>query len=324
MMRVLLRVAASLPLLLLAAAAQAASVTVELRAEALLGASRMVLSDLARVDAGDAGLTRQFAALPVGSAPMAGQIERRSRAQMELALRAQPAMLGQRINWQGASAVTIRRESQLLDRALLQAEAFRHVQAMFWPRHALLDITLAAPLAELALPPGRVTYQARTTEGQLLRARMAVWVDIAVDGTLCRSVAVPLAVVAQGEVLVARRALDAGATLRAGDVTLATQDVAGLPETPLAPAALAGAPRLRAALAPGQVVTARQVAPSGMVLRGDVVTLEMRHHGIVVEARAVAQADAQMGRMVAVKIQQDAEAVAARVIAPGLVQIDGR
>jgi flagella basal body P-ring formation protein FlgA len=312
------------PLAVLSMAAQASTVKIDLRDEVLLSGPRMVLSDLAKVDAGDARLTQAIAALPVGSAPLAGHVDRRSRAELEVALRGRQFPLGQRIEWQGARSVTIRRESRALDPALPLAEAVRHVSAVFGPDYAALELSLATPLAELALPSGQVEYRARAIERQSLRARLPVWVDVFVDGALYRSVVVTLAVVARQEVYVARRALAEGDTVTAQDVVLGVRDVAGLADAAIKPEALAGAPRLRGALAQGQVLTVRQVAPAGMVMRGDRVAVEVRNHGILLETVAVAQADGQLGQMVPVKLQQSSEAVSAKVIAPGQVRIDGR
>lgn len=323
-LQLLRRWLACVPPALLAAAACAAPVKIELREEVLLSGARMLLSDVASVDAGDAALSQAIGALPLGSAPMAGYVDRRSRVELEVALRGQLFAPGQRIEWQGARSVTIRRESRTLDPALPLAEAVRHVTALFGPRHAALELTLATPLAPMTLPPGVVQYKARALERQPLRARMPVWVDVLLDGVVYRSVVVTLAVVAREEVYVARRALGEGATLQSDDVMLATENVAGLSDEAVKRDALTGSPRLRAALAQGQVLTARQVAPSGTVLRGDRVTLEVRHQGLLLEVSAVAQGDAQVGQVVQVKMQQGSEPVSATVVAPGLVRIDGR
>lgn len=311
-------------LALLSLQARAAAVRIDLRSDVLLSSARMVLSDLASIDADDAQLARVIAALPIGSAPMAGYVDRRSRAELEVALRAQRFPVGQRIEWQGARSVTIRRESRMLDPALPLAEAVRYVSSLFQAQYIKLDLSLAVPITELALPVGQAQCRVRTIERQPLRARLPVWVDVFVDGVLYRSVVVTLAVVAQQEVYVARRALVEGEAVGLQDLLLVTRDVAGLADEVIKPDALVGGPRLRTALALGQVLTVRQLAPSGMVLRGDRVTVELRNQGILLETVAIAQADGQLGQIVPVKMQQGGEVVAARVVAPGLVRIDGR
>src|SRR5450830_529017 len=84
-------------LALLSLQARAAVVRIDLRSDVLLSGSRMVLSDLASVDADDAQLAQVIAALPIGGAPMVGYVDRRSRAELEVALRAQQFPVGQHI-----------------------------------------------------------------------------------------------------------------------------------------------------------------------------------------------------------------------------------
>jgi flagella basal body P-ring formation protein FlgA len=322
----LLRATMAALALALGLCAQAVQVTVELRQEVLLSQPQMTLADLARIDAADPAQARALGRVVLGRAPLAGQLEQRSRAELDMVLRGQALALGLDIAWRGAAGVRIRSERQQLDGQLLLELATAQLRQELG--HDLdarrLKARLAAPLPDLAAPAGALEYRARLVDPSRPRARMAVWIDVIAHGAVYRSVLVPLAVSAHRDVYVARRALAAGSVAEAADFEQRDEDVAALADAPLAPGTLAHGGRVRQALAGGQVVTARQMAPDDMVLRGDHVRLVSRGGGIAVETGATALADALVGQQVRVRPERSNEMVTARVMAPGLVSIDGR
>lgn len=297
-------------------------VVIELRHEVLLGGSRMTLADVAEIGAADAAVRRAFGAVVLGRAPMPGYLEQRSRAELDMALRGQALSSGQTIVWRGAASVKVRSATQQLDPARLLELARQRLREAY--TDVELDASLATPLPELLAPAGTLQYRARLADPSRPRARMAVWIDVIADGAVYRSVVVPLAVTARRGVYLARRALPAGATATADDFAEARQDVAGLADAALAPGALPHGGRVREALAPGQVVTVRQMAPADMVLRGDRVRLVIAAAGIAIETSALAQADAVVGQRVQVRPERSNELVTARVMAPGVVSVDGQ
>jgi flagella basal body P-ring formation protein FlgA len=306
--------------------AQAAQVTLELRREVLLNQPQMTLADLARIEAADPAQAQALGRVVLGQAPLAGQLEQRSRAELDMVLRGQALALGLDIAWRGAAGVRIRSERQQLDGQLLLELATAQLRQELGhdPGAPRLEARLAAPLPDLAAPAGALEYRARLVDPSRPRARMAVWIDVIAHGAVYRSVLVPLAVSAHRDVYVARRALAAGSVAAAADFEQRDEDVAALADAPLAPGTLARGGRVRQALAGGQVVTARQMAPNDMVLRGDHVRLVSQGGGIAVETGATALADALVGQQVRVRPERSNEMVTARVMAPDLVSIEGR
>jgi flagella basal body P-ring formation protein FlgA len=305
-----------------AAVARAGEVAIDLRAEVLLDHPHMTLADLAVVGAADEGLRQVFSRLPMGHAPLAGYVERRSRAELDLAVRAQAASVGQVVTWRGADSVKIRTESQSLDNELIFSVAKKHLLELFGPAYGDMEIRLASPLAQLSAPAGEASLSARAVDASRLRGRMAVWVDVTVQGALYRSVLLPLIVTAQRQAYVARRALPAGALAGSDDFVLRPVALDELGEAPLASGALVNGVRLRRALAAGQVVGGQHVASAAMVLRGDRVRLLAAGRGIAVETSAYAQADGMLGQAIQVRPERSNETVSARVIAAGVVGIE--
>jgi len=304
--------------------ARAAEVTLELRPDVVLSGPRVTLSDLAQVSSPDVALQKHLAAMLVGRAPLVGHVEQRSRAELDLLLRSQVLRGDQPIVWRGAALVKIRRASQPLPVDQLVAVARRYVQRRFDADRDGVDIRLDGVLSDVAAPLGEVELSARMAGASRLRTRMAVWVDVIVQGGLYRSVVVPLLVNERRPVYVARHALAAGGGVTADDFELREEDVAGLADEPLVPGGLAAPARMRQQLDAGQVATVRQVALAGTVLRGDEVRLRAGGAGIAVETNAYAQGNGVVGQRIPVRPMNSNETIMAWVTAPGVVSMERR
>ncbi|HEX7983816.1 MAG TPA: hypothetical protein VF616_09885, partial [Duganella sp.] len=114
-----------------AMAARADQVVIALRPEALLAGPRVTLADVAEVDAADPAVRRAFAAVALGPAPMAGYLERRSRAELDMALRGQALASGHAIVWRGADSVKLRSQTQQWEPGALLALAREQLRQAF-------------------------------------------------------------------------------------------------------------------------------------------------------------------------------------------------
>jgi hypothetical protein len=179
-------------LLALACGVHAGEVTLELRPDVLLEGGQIRLVDVARIDATDGAYQRQLESLVVGRAPLVGHLEQRTRAELDLLLRSQAFRNDQSIVWRGAAAVKIRRASQMLAADQLLDVARRHVLDHFGAGPDEMQIRLDGVLPEVAAPQGALQLTARMAPTARARARMAVWVDVVVQGSVYRSVVVPL------------------------------------------------------------------------------------------------------------------------------------
>ena len=304
--------------------ARANDIVLELRPDVLLSGSQVALSDLVLIGTADAVLQNHLSTILVGRAPLVGHVEQRTRAELDLLLRSQVLRADQSIVWRGAALVKMRRASQSLAVDQLLEVARRYVQRRFDADRANVDIRLDGALTDVAAPLGEVRLTARMTAPTRLRARMPVWVDVIVQGSLYRSVVVPLLVSEFRPVYVARHALAPGGRVTVDDFELREEDVAGLADEPLAPGGLDLPARMRQELSAGQVATVRQVAPAGTVLRGDEVRLRTGAAGIAIETAAYAQANGVVGQRIPVKPMNSNETIMAWVTAPGVVSMERR
>ncbi|SDF64477.1 flagella basal body P-ring formation protein FlgA [Massilia sp. PDC64] len=307
------------PSLLLCAAAHAAPVALDLRPAALVHGKTVLLGDVAGIDAPPATAAR-LAALQVAAAPLPGYPETLSRAALEAALLAQPVFQDVVPAWRGAERVEVRRAGAAIDGADIAAAARRMLEAAYGNRYAKLELTPVGTVRDVQVPEGLLALRPRAAAA--LHARTTVWVDVLVDGAVVRSATVPFQVRAWNPVWVARRPLPADAPLAQGDFRSELQDVLGLAAAPAAPTDWSGM-RLRAPLADGEVLAARSVVPAGAVRRGDRVRLVVDAAPLRIETAAVAQEDGMAGARVRVMPAAGGEAVAARVVGPGVVAIEG-
>lgn len=312
-----MRHALTLPTLLLSLALPAHAAEVTLRASATVAGPRVTLAELATVD-GDAGT---LGALDLGPAPLPGYTTRLSRAQIERVLRARgtPHTLG------GAPAVSIERLTQAADSTGASAEAERALRQRLQGAAARIELRATGGAQQLQLPKGRVEFKARDLGREAaLQARVTVWVDVLVDAVFVRTVALQYEVQAFAPVLVARRDLAAGATPGCDSVEVREADLARLGGISAGTACAGVSGRLKRALAQGAPLLKHQLQAELAVNQGDSVALRVDDGAIVIEARATALSDGNVGQRIDVQPSAGTRAVRAEVVAPGLVKLTGK
>jgi flagella basal body P-ring formation protein FlgA len=302
-------------LLLLACAPAGAATRLTLKAGVAVPGARVTLADVA-----DGGERAALAAIDLGAAPLPGYTARFTRAELARLLRARalPYELA------GAEAVAVDRSSQSFDQQGVLAAAEAELRRLWDGQAERLALRLAAPLPELQLPQGQVKLQARALAAGARRSRVTVWVDVLLDGAFVRTVPVPYEVQAWRQVLVATRALAAGATPGCESLVPRERDIAALDGAPAANDCHAVAGRLRRALPQDAVLQAQQLQAERAVAQGESVALRLFDGAIALESRATALDDGDVGQRIDVKPANGNSAVRAEVIGPGLVRITGK
>ncbi|NHZ42579.1 flagellar basal body P-ring formation chaperone FlgA [Massilia aquatica] len=306
----------SLIALLLASSGALAAVQVTLKGSALVTGARITLADIASVQGENAAA---LGVLDLGPAPLPGYSARISRAELERTLRSRG------LAWRlaGENAVSIERRAQAFDARQLVAVAEEQLRTHLAASHSRVELQLAAPLAELQVPAGKVAFTARPLAAGLApRRRMQVWVDIAVDGAFARAVALPFQVRAFRPLLVAARDLQAGALPDCTSLVVREDDVTALdgPAAPLACGAVRG--RLKQSLAAGAPLLVSALQPELAVAQGESIRLQLQDGAIVLESRATALSDGNVGQRIEVRPAGASGTVRAEVVGPALVKIN--
>lgn len=182
------------------------------------------------------------------------------------------------------------------------------------------EVTVRPPARPLAVPAGALRFDVRLESGTLEGPGATLRVTVLSDGAAADEAASALvraAIRRRVPVLVAARALGRGATLGPDDVRVEPRAPSAVPADALAGPEAAVGRELARPLAPGEVVTARALAPRRLVRRGARVTLRAEGPGFVVTAAGIAEEDGGPGDTVRVR------ALAAPRLLHGVVDEDG-
>jgi flagella basal body P-ring formation protein FlgA len=305
-----------------ASARAQADLELVLKAEAMVAGPRVSLGELIAPGEREP-VPRALAAIDLGGAPLPGYSDRLSRREIERLLRAQG--LTGAVSWRGAEAVQIGRLSRAFDTTLVLNSAEAYLRQVLREDFSRVELELAEPLPALQLPYGKVVLKPRPiAPAQAAHPRVTLWVDVAVDGTFVRALTVPFKVEAYRPVLVAVRDLPAGATPQCESLAVREANVAAFDSPPLPADCRMVQGHLKRALAQGAPLLKLNVQVPAAVAHGDSVSLQLVEGAVMVESRAVAMADGEVGQRINVRPSAGTEAVMAEIIAPGIVRVSGR
>ncbi len=299
----------------------AADAVIALRPDAVVSGSAYRLQDIADMNEADPASSQRLAAIEIGVVPRPGHTERLSQQQVERAIEAHAPEWRGKFQMGGSKTVTVRGVGVAIDQQRLVRLATDALHAELAGRYEKVEIKQIGEARALTLPPA-AQFRARPV-GTALSRRMAVWIDIDVDGRAFAAVPVWFSVAAWKAVPVAKVDLAAGNVLRADDLVMALQDVAGAGKVIEQMPAAAGA-RLRHALIRGMSVAESALEPTTAISRNEAVAVKMAAGGIVIETAGIAQANGRVGDMVKIKNPGSSEIFLATVLGPGMVSVNGK
>lgn len=309
----------------LAVAATPASSAVELslKADATVAGARVTLGDVAVVEDADGTVAAGLATVDLGAAPLPGYTQRLTRREIERQLRSR----GLGISWarETADAVRVERAVWTFDTTQVVDRAAAHLRAQLGPDNGRTVVQLSAPAPDVLLPAGEIELRPRPLAATLaLRRHVTVWVDLLVDGDFQRTVPVSFNVRSQGAVLVARNDLPAGTTPTCEALQQQETDVAALDGPPASSDCRTVRGRLKRRLMQGEVLLKTHLQVPSAVTQGESVNLHVDHGAVMLETRAIALADGEVGQRIDVRTSGGTAAIPAEIIAPGVVAIHNR
>lgn len=280
----------------------------------------LTLGDIASIE-GPADRVAHLSSLAIGPAPTANGERKIGREELQRWVDTAPHDLGP-VTWRGNSSVRVTRQAAPLDRNALTAAAVTAAAAALRTRYVKFDVEAAGNPMPAMSASGR--YQIRSRPVQLneeTRSRLVVWVELWEKTRLYRAVPVALNIRAFAPVLRVSADVPAGASLTPADVALEERDVAALAGAYWPPQDPLYAVRTKQPLAAGTVLLRSQLQALPDVERGDQVALRVRSGTVVIETSAYALQDGWVNRSVRVRPAQGTDAVLARVVRGGLVEI---
>lgn len=271
------------------------------------------LKDIAELDGLAPPLQNRLAGVRIGRTPRPGQWTQVTQSEIAAVLeRARPGVT-RGFRWQGPAYIRIRGGGVLCDMERLRQSA----------RDLLLD-RLQAKYEQVAVRPvgepkpvvaaaGRVSFQPRLSPGGMLKKRMAVWVDVFVDGRRFQTVPVWFDVSVRAPVWVARRPIARKQEVPADGVVQCVRDIAGLGGDPLTAASLQGLRAVRK-LPSGAILAAEDVEPIPAVSQGEEITVYAGRGSVRLQVKAVALTDGRVSQQIMVKNPGSGESFRATVI----------
>lgn len=307
--------------LLLAAPAGAASVTVTVAAEKEVGGDRVYLGQVAEIkplNADGQALAAQLAGIDLGAAPAPGQTLTLRRGQLEQRLNASGLNLAEAL-WSLPAELRLTGRGQAVTEDVLRRALETYLAGVEPYRGGRFEL-VGLNFGQLpALPPGRAAYRF-VPQSSANPTHLTGTFFFAVDGREVGRSRVTAQIDLYVPALVAARALARGQVLSEGDLSLSMVPYAQS-KGALSSSEPAVGSTLKNNLAPGEVVRDRNLTKSVVVRRGDMVTIIAQQGGLRVTASGQARQDGAMGEVISVINVNSKKVVSARVIGPNQVEI---
>ena len=171
----------------------------------------------------------------------------------------------------------------------------------------------------IAVPAGRLSLSVDPGATPVVRGRVSLAVEVAVDGVTVRRVLVPVLVRTYDSVLLSGRTLGARVPVGPDDVRSARLESTGWRSRPVPNTASLAGKRTKRILAEGAVLFEDLFEPVPVIAHGDRVTLRAASCGVCISTGAVALEDGLLGSVIFVKASHTHERLRARVIDAGVV-----
>jgi flagellar basal body P-ring formation protein FlgA len=307
------------------AQASADPLHVRLKSLVLVRERQIALRDVADVSGGDAQAAARLGSIHLGRAPRLGYTEELSLEEIRRLVRARSVESGDPIVWEGGRTVRIETAAVRYDARRIVELATDHVRrALPKDRYERVEIQPGDAAPDVFLPAGEVSLKVRDiAASKLARSRVAVWVDVSLDGEFYRSVIIPLRLELFGPALVARKSLPRGHLAMPEEFDFRQLDLALLPAAAVSPESALHR-RLSRALAAGDALLETSLEEQLAVGAGDAVTLQLHNGAVQIESQAQALSAGAIGQIVKVRPGASDAEILAEVLAPGVVKLSSR
>lgn len=290
------------------------SMTIELPTAVWNGGAQLPLGDLANISTTDLNLLKRALSVVIPGPEAGESVIRISRDQLAVLLERRLAIRRSDLVWSGAHAVSVYLGTGRIDGAIAAQEALREVRAELQNLAPLTIATLRTTPADWEPPPGLIALHIREMGRQLMGSGPRVlWLDAYANGQYVRRL--PVGVGFQG-------AVSLGSMSAHVDTSVAMHTVSiDRGEGPLSP--IPGrAASFRVDVATPALTTSTRTSPGPQaILRGQSARLVVRGGGIEIETQAEPLQNGRVGDVIRVRPRKSGEALLARVVAQGEVEV---
>lgn len=303
-------------MILAAACAADAAVTVVLKPEAEVASTRITLADVAQISG--AGAPDKLRTLDLGRSPFPGYTATVDAGKVRLMMKA-AGIDPSGVQMDAASRCRVSRASQTVSGHEVAAAALAEVEAR-WQGDDRVECSVLREPSDVNVAAG--TLELAVKISSTIRPGVnSVPVEIRVDGERERSVSVSIQVRAFRPVVVAANALGRGQMISAGDLAVEEREMAGFTSgLMMDPSAAVGQRTIRA-ISAGAPLRESDLEVIPLVRRNGPVAIIARSGRVSVRSNGQALDDGQLGQLVKVRPDHTSDAVSGKVIAEGVVEI---
>lgn len=237
------------------------------------------------------------------------------------AQRASGSAAGAKVSAAAAEKETARLATQTVTVEQLRQTLLRYLHTWAGGKVTALHADVIQPQDPVILPAGpldvRVTPRA-LDEGF---GRRMFEVSMTVGDREIRTVRVLADVSAWADVVATVRSIKPDETLQAEDVTMTRVQLPGLEHDFVTDIHAAIGKRAIRPLQPNSPVQRSALALPYLVRRGDAVTIEVRHGGLLIQAAGTTKTAGQLGQSVLVTNRDSGKEVRGKVVGPGVVRV---
>ncbi|HJU04483.1 MAG TPA: flagellar basal body P-ring formation chaperone FlgA [Nitrospiraceae bacterium] len=240
-------------------------------------------------------------------------------------------LIGTEMVWAGVQQASARDAShKSVSRARTQEVTLDRMQAMVRDyldhrrdaKVAEIQVTILDPMESVIVPAGALEGRVSSNSPDTGYGRRGFDLALFIQGKHIDTLKVVADVAAIGDVVTATRMIKPDETIAAEDLTVSRVKLTGASQDFIAKLDHAIGKRAIKPIRPDAPILFSMLAQPYAVRRGDHVTIEARRGGLVIQAAGVTKAAAFMGQSLTVTNQDSGKDIRAKVIAPGVVQVD--
>jgi len=277
------------------------------------------LGDVAQVTGEDEALVAKVQDLDLGYMPAPGYSRLLHRGQLKVSL--EGAIEGLEVTFMGRPQTRVYPKSQTIQGQRIADVAKAAVEKRFAGRD--VDLEMRDTLADLKVPLGRKSLEikARATNQKSNLSAQGIAVDILIDGELWRTQWTSWSVVTWHDVPVLTMPVSKGNKLTPGMFRVERRRQAlHASTTPLQPGQVIEAQAKRD-LVPGEPVFAVDVERTKVILKNNLVTVEIIAGTVTARSTGAALADGRIGDSIRVRLESTEKELLGTVVGPNLIQI---
>ena len=312
----------SLLLLLFCQAVAASAVRIEMMESSELKFLHYRLGDVSRIEVEDSELKRQLAGVRLGKAPRPGYVSHITKQQVDAVIRRNYPGLSRSIEWLGPDVTKLTSLGKELPGRKIVDVAQEYLERKLRQRYSTIYVSTEDYITSMIVPMGDVRLAANLPRDYRLSRRMAVWVDVNVDGDDYQTVPVWFDVSVFEEALVANKALEKNSSLKEGDFSRLVVDIAVIGGEPVTEVESLAGMRLSSPIEESTVLISDVLEITPLIAKGQKVTVYTSSGKVSLSTTAIALHDGKLLQKVSVQNPKYNTHYTATVIGQGMVKVD--